>query len=331
MAKLSRGFHNSRMPDTPQTPPQDDLQADSGTAQRPGESSSKIASVRMVERPCPLCAAQTFKAFLLAPDTVFGFPGQFRIVRCVACNMLYTHPQVDPRDITAFYPGHYAAHAPDRATRHRRSRRNPWDHLPPIGRKRLLDVGCASGAYLLRQQDQGWTVMGIEPSTRAVRAARELGLNVIEGMIPFVDMPEQRFDVITVLSVLDHVPEPLTALRLLREHLESSGRLIVLVPNAASLAARILGAAWAGWDLPRHQNHFTAQTLANMLERAGFKNIHLTGVRRPSRWRHVPLGLDNRTTNSTGRRLARTRLISGVLSSLARWMGQPDEILATAS
>ena len=201
--------------------------------------------------------------------------------------MLFTNPQLAPEDLPAYYPSDYSAHAADRPDQRRggRSGKDPWDRLPEFGGKRLLDVGCGSGAYLLRQREAGWTVFGVEPSAAAVEAARRYGLEVVEGVIPGVALPSQPFDVITMLGVLDHVPDPLVTLRELRQKLCLGGRLIASVPNAASFAAHLFRKFWPGWDLPRHQNHFAPGTLTKMFHRAGFSMVELSWKRRTSRWK----------------------------------------------
>src|SRR5207245_2811653 len=64
------------------------------------------------------------------------------------------------------------------------------------------------------------------------------------------------------------------------------GRLVVSVPNLASLAFHWFGAAWIGLDLPRHLTHFTPRTLARMLERAGFEVERVQPIRHNSWLRH---------------------------------------------
>jgi len=286
----------------------------------------------MVTRPCPLCGRAECQPYLTTGDTTFGFAGTFQVVRCPACTMLYTNPQVAPEDLHAFYPPDYSAHASDRAhtqKKHPRGR-DPWDVLPEVGQKRLLDVGCGSGAYLLRQQDAGWRVFGVEPSTRAVLAARALGLEVIEGAIPGAKLPQEQFEVITMLGVLDHLPEPAATLRALRGMTAPQGRLIVSVPNAASAAAALFGADWPGWDLPRHQNHFAPMTLRQLIQRAGFDQVRLLWKRRTKRWQEGAR-LRRAATGALGwKLLARSRTLCSYLAALRSRGERSDEIVAVA-
>lgn len=288
---------------------------------------------RFIATPCPLCGQPDREPHLSTGDTTFGFPGTFHVVRCRACTMLYTHPQVTPDDLGRFYPETYPAHLPDRPVRHETNprRRDPWERLSDLGDKRLLDVGCGSGTYLMRQKHRGWTVLGVEPAAAAARAARKHGLEVIQGVIPGVTLPEHPFEVITMLGVLDHVPEPLATLRVLRRHLTSWGQLIVSVPNAASAAAKRFGPDWPGWDLPRHQNHFTPTTLANMIQKAGFPRVRLLFKRRTSRWQQGAR-LRAAATGAIGWRiLSRSRACCSTMAAVCARYTRRDEIIAVAT
>lgn len=306
--------------------------AASGGDARTADVFGTPASGEMVNRVCPLCGKDEAVACLTAGDTIFGFPGVFHVVRCHSCGMKYTNPQVAPHDLGGFYPPTYAAHAADRAIRQRISRRSrdPWDRLPPMGQKQLLDVGCGSGAFLLRRQREGWNVFGVEPSDEAAEAARMHGLDVATGVIPGIDLTGRQFEVITLLGVLGVVPQPLLTLSTLRPLLVRGGTLIVTAHNTDSAAAGLFGADWQGWDLPRHQNHFTPGTLTSMIERAGFGSIELRWKRRTSRWRHAARRRAAQTGELRWKMMARSRnLCSAAAMAMSRGP-RSDEIIAIA-
>lgn len=286
----------------------------------------------MVTRACPLCGDSRCEPHLSAGDTTFGFPGTFQVVKCTSCGMLFTNPQVAPADIGAFYPADYAAHDLDRAAKHAKARRgkDPWDRLPELGKKRLLDVGCGSGAYLMKQERQGWQAFGVDPAADAVAGALQQGMNAVVGTLPGVELPEREFEVITLLGVLDHVSEPLATLRRLYDLCVPNGRLIISVPNAASAAAALFGSDWPGWDLPRHQNHFTPATLTDLIRRAGFERIDLAGKRRTSRWRAGARSRAATTGRPVWRVLARGRILCSILARMRSRDARSDEVIAVA-
>jgi len=78
-----------------------------------------------------------------------------------------------------------------------------------------------------------------------------------------------RFDVVTAFHVLEHVPDPVAMIQRMLGWLAPDGLLIVEVPNAGGLGARIFGKAWSGLELPRHLSHFSPETLTRAVEQAG--------------------------------------------------------------
>jgi 2-polyprenyl-3-methyl-5-hydroxy-6-metoxy-1,4-benzoquinol methylase len=74
---------------------------------------------------------------------------------------------------------------------------------------------------------------------------------------------------VTAFHVLEHVPDPVAAARRMLDWLAPGGLLIVEVPNAGGLGARLFGGAWAGLELPRHLSHFTPATLEAVIAKAG--------------------------------------------------------------
>jgi SAM-dependent methyltransferase len=120
----------------------------------------------------------------------------------------------------------------------------------------------------------GWKVSGLEPSLEASAYARDqLGLEVYRGTVEEVDFPAQRFDVITLWNVLEHLPDPNTILQRLSGWLKPDGLLVYNTPNLDSLDARLFGQFWIGYELPRHFVVFSRRSLTQLLARSGFKII----------------------------------------------------------
>ena len=144
--------------------------------------------------------------------------------------------------------------------------------LPWIGRGRLLDVGCGPGTNMATLYNMGWDVHGVDLNETAVREARELfGDRVKLGDFLDVHYDDRSFDVVLFNHSLEHLYDPVSALREARRILDDKGVLVVTVPNAGSMEARLFGRWWYQWDLPRHLNHFEKATLAQLLKQAGFR------------------------------------------------------------
>lgn len=146
----------------------------------------------------------------------------------------------------------------------------PWI---PAG-ARVLDVGCADGALFAVLRDRVAGGVGIDPGAPTTRA-RE-GLRFVRGAFP-ADAPDERFDAITMLAVVEHLPASsyasvaATAARLLGE----GGRLIVTVPEpAVDRIVELLRSLRLAHGMSVHEHHgfLIAQTRA-IFEPAGFRLI----------------------------------------------------------
>lgn len=246
------------------------------------------------ETACPLCGRDEAQVRAEGADSTPS-PSEaaglrFAIVECRHCGLTYTNPRPSESTIARFYPDGYRPHAP----RGKRAIRLPsrfWCRilgrpcperrglLPEIGGRRLLDFGCGGGSYLRRMSQLGWQVTGVDVSPRAVEMVRDdLGCDVHLGSLPHGDLSAGEFDVITMWQSLEHVHRPLEVLRAAFELLRPAGRIIVAVPNIASLSAARFGEHWFGLDLPRHLIHFTPETLRNMLAVTGFRVRSMRGL-----------------------------------------------------
>ncbi len=133
----------------------------------------------------------------------------------------------------------------------------------------LLDVGAANGLLVEAAAAAGLTAAGVEPSAALAAAAVARGLDVHCGVLPHPGLGDRRFDVVTCVDVVEHVADPVGLLGACRDACAPGGRLLVVTPDAASVAARLLGPRW--WHLRlAHVGYFDRSTLHDALRRAGF-------------------------------------------------------------
>lgn len=135
---------------------------------------------------------------------------------------------------------------------------------------RALEVGCGSGQLLLGLSRVGWRAEGVEVDPVAAQLAREIsGQRVWEGDFRRVSLDAGSYDLIVLNHVLEHLDHPIEALGRVRDLLAPGGRVVLLYPNPSSLGARIYGADWLAWDVPRHLVLPPGKQLSRHVWRAG--------------------------------------------------------------
>lgn len=142
------------------------------------------------------------------------------------------------------------------------SRKAEWIEKE-IPNGRIFDYGCGTGSFVEYMASRGWSSYGIEPDDDARRIAQKKCKHVYKNLN---EIHNQKFSVITLWHVLEHVPDYLEILQRLISFLEPEGILIIAVPNHASYDAHYYKNLWAAWDVPRHLWHFTSDGIKNEME-----------------------------------------------------------------
>lgn len=137
---------------------------------------------------------------------------------------------------------------------------------------KVLDIGCGTGDFLKYGKDSGISVLGIEPDESARNLSVQKGIPTCSS---FDEIKEDRFDVITLWHVLEHVKSPHDYFDFFRERLGTNGTLIIAVPNFRSYDAQYYKEYWAAWDVPRHLWHFSQKTMKKIGAEHGFHLIHI--------------------------------------------------------
>jgi 2-polyprenyl-3-methyl-5-hydroxy-6-metoxy-1,4-benzoquinol methylase len=144
-------------------------------------------------------------------------------------------------------------------------------------RATLLDVGAATGFFISLARQHGFEARGIEISAYAAQQARQRDLAVTTGTL--ADLPiSDPFDVVTMLDVIEHVPDPRQEVLRARDLLQKHGVLAINTPDASSLHARLMGRRWHQILPPEHLYYFNRVALRALLEEAGFEVINVSTV-----------------------------------------------------
>jgi len=236
-------------------------------------------------RPCALCGERR----ALAPRFRTG---GYTIVRCEGCGLVFTNELPSRAELDEIYSPRFfdvgakfdpeAPASPGLANARRRVAR--LLELPGVGVEAWLDVGCATGDFLVAARGRVRDVRGVELSRYAAELARARGLEVWTGDFLDVAVPPASFDVVTMWDYLEHVRDPGANLAKARAAVREGGYLAITTGDVDSLIARLMGRRWHLMIPPRHLYFFSPRTLAAFLERHGFGVV---SVRRPGK--RVPL------------------------------------------
>ncbi len=225
---------------------------------------------------CPICESANAAAFSFKR-------GGNSIYRCSVCNLEFLFPQPGDEALSAIYTSGYFLGAKDEeSTRRqellkRRTARLYLDALAPYVRAqnpRLLELGCGNGDLLLEAQSRGFTVEGLEYSEHAVRSANaRLGCDAVRvGSPDSQELARERYDVIAAADVIEHLRDPLKALRNVYPALKAQGLLILVTPSLDSWSRRLLGRYWMEYKT-EHLTYFSKRSLARILNLTGFDVI----------------------------------------------------------
>src|SRR3989344_1359688 len=144
--------------------------------------------------------------------------------------------------------------------------------------RRLLDVGGATGYFANLARQYGFDAQGIELSKEAVAMGREKGYPIEEGVLSRIDLNAGSLDVITLLDVLEHLPDPNGDISKVREILVPGGIMILNFPDHGSVFARVLGKRWHQYVPPEHLNFFHNKSITLFLEKHGFEILLSTRI-----------------------------------------------------
>jgi 2-polyprenyl-3-methyl-5-hydroxy-6-metoxy-1,4-benzoquinol methylase len=235
----------------------------------------------------------------------------FKLLRCGGCGLVTTIPCLPKSELEACYqPEYWGRASADDLAWVRRDQRPRTAFLECFRREgRLLDVGCGLGLFLVALDPQRWDRHGLEAMPAAYReAVSRLGADrIVMAELTAAEFPPEHFDVITFWDVLEHLPDPVAALRQAFRFLRPGGLLLLRLPNFAGYTARRFGEDWYELALPYHLYHFTPASLTHLLEASGFRVCVVEASRGTQHYHALKHSLLRRLTRLHGPRGGRLR------------------------
>lgn len=252
-----------------------------------------------------------------------------QLVVCKICDLEYLNPRIKSSFTFSGYSqaidrrhneeDQYRIHSFKRALRN-------LEKMLINGRKenkkvRVLDVGCAGGAFLKAARDMGYEAIGLEPSKYLAELGRKkYNVEIHQVSLESFTFSKNEFDIITFWDVLEHLPNPKETLQIAYSALNESGTLLLNIPMVDSLPAKIMKFKWPFY-LNVHTYYFSKKTIDNLLSATGFETITIRNY-----WQTLSLGY---ILTRAGIRLPR-KLISFLKFSVTYYLGQRTVIARKA-
>lgn len=261
------------------------LPADPVRSRRQTVESCSSVDTGVTVDSCRLCGGRQRRVLFTTRDRFERSDDEYAIVACETCALVAITPQPKPEDRERLYPDHYYSYrpAPPRRRPLWRSVGSLREYSKLRGRPlpvgaRVLEVGCGSGASLDWHLQLGRECHGVEISPQAVALGGTRGIRMHLGELEDAGFEDGYFDLVIGSQVFEHVRDPVRCLREMHRILRPEGRLLLSVPNHASLNRRVFGRHWIGYDVPRHCHSFTPATLRSFLEQSNFRCIAIDHV-----------------------------------------------------
>ena len=224
------------------------------------------------KRNCPLCNSKR-------KSTLFKKRGGI-YTKCKQCELVYLDPVFKDRELSEYYQNLHDAQSvvtKNESTFYKKIYTIGLKSIENVIKKGIiLDIGCSSGYFLDIAKSRGWTTFGIELGKKEAKIAKSFH-KVFEKDIQHLDK-SQKFDVITMWDVIEHIKNGNKSLKYMRERLRKNGLIFFQTPNVNSLAARILQEKCNVFDGLEHVNLYDETTMRLLAQRNGFRIIHYKSV-----------------------------------------------------
>lgn len=214
--------------------------------------------------------------------------------RCLNCNLLFQYPMPTSAIIPSFYPPEYRSHFQFIAGRlYSILKRlevltlvNKIDKIILHNRNsHILEVGCGNGLLLLTLFKRGFkNLYGTDISDAAAKVLSNRGIAFkkanIEKEFPF----REKFDLIILNHVIEHLLFPKKVLRNCQSYLSKGGKIVIVTPDSDCLASNIFGKYWDGINAPRHFYIFHSKSMEYVSKSLKFHSIKSYQISDPINW-----------------------------------------------
>ncbi|MCU0549911.1 MAG: class I SAM-dependent methyltransferase [Leptolyngbya sp. Prado105] len=251
----------------------------------------------MTRVKCCVCEIDDADAVAVGEDFEYRTsPDTFLAVQCRGCGLVYLNPRPAMSQLDRIYPRDYHAYgfSAERfgfvyRVRQRLEAKRLLSACKGLGKEaRIIDVGCGDGFHLRLLRDFGqatWRLEGVEPSDLAVKAGMNEGLEIHQGIVQELDLPQESYDLAFMIATIEHVDHPVEVLAAVRSLLKPGGRIVMVTDNTDTLDFELFKSRhWGGYHFPRHWNLFNATNLTLLAQKADLEVAQINTIVSPVNW-----------------------------------------------
>jgi SAM-dependent methyltransferase len=191
---------------------------------------------------------------------------------CLSCGFRFAAPLPHP-DILRLYCEMNDQPYQDSAEARRGQMRLLLDLLASVRpqARTFLDIGAGTGLMVSEARARGFEAYGIEPSAWCVATAASANrIELFQGTASEWIGKLPRYDIVTLVDVIEHTTDPVGMLRDATALLEPGGALLVVTPDVGSAAARIMGRWWWHYRVA-HVGYFNRGSMRRALREVGLR------------------------------------------------------------
>lgn len=230
----------------------------------------------IVTNGCPACLSEKF--------TEVGTKEDYIVNRCASCRTLFAQINFDSEktasEVQDLYDHYYdfANFSLNPAVKISLQKVvSSFEKFRQTGK--LLDIGFGEGGLLSIAEKNNWDCYGTELSPQALKYGAERNWKVTKDALKDERFPKNGFDVVTLIELIEHVPNPDDFLQMAYAMLRPGGVLYLTTPNTRSINQRWLGINWSVISPPEHITIWSPVGIKKTLTRNGFipKKIRTEG------------------------------------------------------
>lgn len=221
---------------------------------------------------CPICQSKSLENLFFKKLSVY---------KCLNCGTEFIWPQPSLNELNGIYQKEYYkswGFESDNNVVASLKKTSAFKYLEIIKKYKengkFLDIGCAFGFFLEIADKNGYDTYGVELSPYSSKIAKDkFGTKIFNGQLEEAKFPNQYFDIISMIDLLEHISEPLNFMKEVKRILKSDGIIVIITPNTSSFSRKLLGSKnWFHYKL-EHLFYFNKKSLSFLMEKLNFEVI----------------------------------------------------------